>query len=136
MLRHMKGRWLAMSIIGLAALVALIPVGRWESRRHAAQEIRGIRTVLAEIGQFDQPALDAYRLGVGPGMDCLLYRRGANPFALEFCFDRQGRVIEAIDRRGSSPRIWSIREEPSASNVRVDRAKLEGLIEQLRQPAR
>src|SRR3712207_7153364 len=35
--------------------------------------------------------------------DCLTYRRGANPFALELCMNGQGRVIEAIDRRRGGP---------------------------------
>jgi hypothetical protein len=68
-------------------------------------------------------------------MDCLLYKRGRNPFALELCFDGAGRVIEAIDRRGGSPRISSIREDPSASNIRIDRAAALALIERMKQSA-
>ena len=76
----------------------------------------------------DRPARPAARStptgsGVGPGMDCLLYKRGSNPFALEFCFDGAGRVIEAIDRTrrsarasGASARIR--RRRPSASTGR------------------
>jgi hypothetical protein len=130
-----RKRWLVGVVVAAAVLVALVPVGRWEARRHARSELAGIRSVLAEIGPIDQPSLDAYRVGVGPGMDCLLYRRGTNPFALEFCFDPHGRVIEAIDRRGDGPRIWSIREDPSASDVQIDRAKLVTLIDRLQQPA-
>ena len=92
--------------------------------------------MLAAIGPYDQPSLDAYRVGVGPGLDCLLYGRGSNPFALEFCFDPAGRVVEAIDRRGTVPRIWSLREQPSASNIHIDRAKVLALIARLQQPAK
>ena len=79
--------------------------------------------MLAAIGPIDQSSLDAYRVGVGPGMDCLLYKRGSNPFALEFCFDGAGRVIEAIDRTGQSARASgaSARTRPrptSASTAR------------------
>jgi hypothetical protein len=118
-----------------AVLVALIPIGRWEARRHARAENAGMRTVIAAIGRFDSASLDAYRQGVGTGFDCLLYKRGANPFALEFCFDSQGRVIEAYDRRGSSPKIWSLREDPSAATIHVDRAPLERLLAALEKPA-
>lgn len=132
----MRRRWLVVAVLAVLVLLALIPIGRWEGRRHASHELAGIRGVLAAIGPYDQQALDAYRVGVGPGLDCLLYRRGSNPFALELCFDPAGRVVEAIDRRGKSPRIWSIREQPSASNIRIDRAKLVALITRMQQPAR
>jgi hypothetical protein len=128
--------WLVGGVVVVLALLALIPIGRWEGRRHVGHELAGIRTVLAAIGPFDQPSLDAYRKGVGvPPLDCLLYRRGSNPYALEFCFDGAGRVVEGYDRRGSSPKIWSIREQPSRSTIYVDRARLEALIARLMQPS-
>ena len=130
-----RTRWFAAGVVVVLVLLALIPIGRWEARRHARHELSGIRTVLAAIGRFDGPSLAAYRQGVGnPGLDCLLYRRGSNPFALEFCFDGEGRVVEGYDRRGTSPRIWSLREDPSASTIHVDRSQLESLIARLQQP--
>jgi hypothetical protein len=126
-------------IAGLAlviALLALIPLGRWEARRHARREVTGIERVLAAIGPLDQPSLDAYRKGVGnPGLDCLLYKRGANPYALEICFDAAGRVIEGYDRRGTGPKIWSLREAPTASTVHIDYGQAEQLLARLQQPA-
>lgn len=121
--------------IAVLVLLLLIPVGRWERNRRAGNELTGIRRVLAAIGPLDQPSLDAYRVGVGPAMDCLLYKRGSNPFALELCFDGAGRVIEAIDRTGSSPRISSVREDPSASTIRIDLARALALIARMKQPA-
>jgi hypothetical protein len=132
-MRRPPTRWLLVTLALVLVLLALIPVGRWEARRHARHELAGIRQVLAAIGPFDQSQLDAYRQAVGPALDCLLYRRGANQFALEFCFDAEGRVVEGYDRRGSNPKIWSIREDPTKSTVRVDREKLERLIERLKQ---
>jgi hypothetical protein len=126
---------IAASVALAVALLALIPIGRWEARGHARHELAGIRMVLAAIGPYDQPALDAYRQGINGTLDCLLYRRGPNPYALEFCFDTVGRVVEGYDRRGTAPKIWSLREDPSSSNIHVDRARLEALIERLRQPA-
>jgi hypothetical protein len=124
--------WAALTVV----LLALIPVGRWEGHRHARHELAGIRGVLKAIGPYDQPALDAYRQGVGNlGLDCLLYRRASNRFALEFCFDGAGRVVEGYDRRGNAPKIWSIREDPSASDIHIDRSRLEALIERLKQPS-
>ena len=134
-MRRPPTTWLLACVALVVVILALIPVGRWEGRRHARHELAGIRSVLAAIGPFDQRALDAYRQGVGPGLDCLIYRRGSNPYALEFCFDGAGRVVEGYDRRGSSPKIWSVREVPATSDIHVDRPKLETLIERLKQPS-
>lgn len=134
----MSRRTVVWTILAAVVLVALIPVGRWEKGRHARTENDGIRRVLAAIGPIDQGSLDGYRQNVAwgtqPGFDCLLYKRGANPFALEFCFTPSGRVIEAYDRRGSSPRIWSLREDRSAAAVQLDAKKLLALIDRLRRP--
>jgi hypothetical protein len=81
------------------------------------------------IGPLDQPALTGYR--VQPAFDCLVYRRGPNPFALELCADRDGRVVEAIDRRAPDRRIYSLADEPSASSVRVDRVVFMRLIDRM-----
>jgi hypothetical protein len=136
----MNRRWVAGTAIAVLVLLALIPLGRWEARRHARNEVAGIRRVLAAIGPVDQPSLDAYRLNVAagakPGFNCLAYRRGNNPFALEFCFTQQGRVIEGYDRRGTSPRIWSIREDPGRSPIVMDVAKLDALLKRLQQPVK
>ncbi len=135
-MRRPPDTWLLVAAALVVVLVALIPIGRWEARRHARHELEGIRQVLAAIGPFDQPSLDAYRKGVGnPGLDCLLYKRGSNPYALEFCWDGAGRVIEGYDRRGSAPKIWSLREDRPASTIHIDRARLEALVVRLRKPA-
>ncbi len=134
-MRRPPTRWVLAGAALVLALLALIPIGRWEARRHARHELAGIRTVLEAIGPYDQPQLDAYRRGIAGVFDCLLYRRGSNPYALEFCFDDAGRVVEAYDRRGTSPKIWSIREDPAASDIVLDRAKLEALLKRLEQPS-
>jgi hypothetical protein len=133
----LSGRWLVGGAVAVAAVVlALIPLGRWEDRRHVNHELHGIRRVLAAIGPLDRARPDAYRKNVAlPPIDCLLYRRGSNPYALEFCFDAAGRVVEGYDRRGTSPKIWSIREEPSKSTIHVDRPRLEALIARLMRPS-
>jgi hypothetical protein len=135
-MRRPPTTWLLALAALAVVLLALIPIGRWEAHRHARHELAGIRTVLAAIGPYDQPALDAYRKGVGnPGLDCLIYRRGSNRFALEFCFDAAGRVVEGYDRRGTSPKIWSVREVPASSDIRIDKPELEALIVRLQQPS-
>ena len=122
--RHLV--WLALAAV---AAVLLVMVGRWERDRRADEQSRGMRNVLAAIGRLDSPSLDAFR--VLGSFDCLLYERGANPFALEICVDRKGRVVEAIDRRDGTPEIWSLRDDPTKSSVSVDRSQVERLLDRM-----
>ncbi len=123
----MTRRRLMLLVAAVAAIVALVAIGHWERARHARQEILGMRGVLRAVGPLDQPSLSAYRVGL-VRFDCLLYRRGRSPFALELCFDPQGRLVEAIDRRGPTPRFWSLREDPARSTIQVDRREVNRLL--------
>jgi hypothetical protein len=126
-------KWAAPVAVVVAALLvlgALVLVGRSEGHRHAREENRGIAEIRALVGPLDQRSLDRYRLL--PEFSCLLYGRNGNAFALELCIDADGRVVEAIDRRNRrKPRISSLREDPSAATVRVDRAEVDRLIKKL-----
>jgi len=113
----------------LVGLVALAAVGRWESRREATREINGFHVVQRLIGPLDSSTLSGFR--VFPAFDCLTYRRGTNPFALELCVDHAGRVVEAIDRRQDTRRIWSLRYHPTASTDRVDRIEVDRLLHKM-----
>lgn len=121
------------SSIGLAAavvvLAALVGVGRWERNREATREVRGFHIVQRLIGPLDSPTLSGFR--VFPAFDCLTYRRGANPFALELCVDHEGRVVEAIDRRLETRRIWSLRFDASGSTDRVDVGEVDRLLRKM-----
>lgn len=119
-------------LVGLGAcvvLAVLVLVGRWEADRRAETQSRGMARVLATVGSLDDPSLDAFRyLG---SFQCLVYERNRNPFALELCVDPSGRVVEAIDRTGPEPRIWSLRDDPERSTVRVDRAEVDRLLRKM-----
>jgi hypothetical protein len=124
-----------LALAALAALAVLVIVGRWEGRRHARSELAGMRTTLAAVGPLDNPTLSAYRIDIDSRFDCLIYKRGSNRLALELCFDRAGRLVETIDRRSGSPKISSLREEPTASTIRVDWAEVVRLLKRLGAPA-
>ena len=120
---------LAVAVAALLALVLLVLVGRHERARHAREENRRIEQIRRLVGPLDSPSLDAFRLL--PQFSCLLYKRDSNRFALELCVDAQGRVLEAIDRRGRTPRIASMREDWRRATVRVDRATVDRLLRKL-----
>src|SRR5581483_4845365 len=98
-------------------------------RHEAHREVHGFEIVQRLIGPLDSPSLSGFR--VLPGFDCLTYRRGENVFALELCVDPSGRVVEAIDRRRETRRIWSLRFDPSASGDVVDRAEVDRLLRKM-----
>jgi hypothetical protein len=127
-------RLLAAGVAVVLVLLLLIPVGRWERQRRADDEIRGMRSVVAAVGSLDSPTLKGFR--VLAGFDCLLYERGDYDFALELCVDDEGRVVEAIDRRSGDPKIWSLRDDPTSSDVRVDRLAVNRLLLRMGVPER
>jgi hypothetical protein len=122
----------AAAIAIVIAAVALVVIGRWERSRHVDDELHGLRAVLADVGPLDSPSLDSYRVSLVP-FDCLLYRRGSNRYALELCIDEDGRLVEAFDRREGF-HVWSLRDEPTASTIHVDRGEVDRLLRKLGVP--
>ncbi len=130
----MRRRPLALAAVSVAAIVALIPIGRWERQHRADVEMRGMRRVLATVGPLNSPSLKGFR--VLANFDCLVYRRGKNLYALEVCADDEGRVVETIDRRTGDPKISSLRDDPSSSEIRVDRREFDRLLVMMGVPPR
>jgi hypothetical protein len=131
----MMGRRVVAGLLATLLVVAvLVALGRWERNRHADEQTRGMQSVLVAVGQLDGPTLSAFRYL--PKFQCLAYRRERNPLALELCFDAVGRVVEAIDRRSGRPEIWSLREDPTRSTLRVDRSQVDRLLVRMGVPPR
>jgi hypothetical protein len=110
-------RWAIWGGIAVAVAVVLVVVGRAEREHHADVQNARIARVVSAVGAIGGPSLDAYR--VRSEYACLLYKRGANPYALELCIDHAGGVIEAIDRRGGTPYIGSVREDRALAHHHV-----------------
>ncbi len=130
-------RPLAFAAVSVVAIVALIPIGRWERQHRADVEMRGMQRVLTAVGSLDapmcptnapapKPCLKGFR--VLANFDCLVYQVDETLFALEICADDEGRVIEAIDRRTGDPKISSLRDDPTSSEIRVDRREFDRLL--------
>lgn len=122
----MRRRLLTIGVVVALACIVLVLVGRWERGDRAEDQSAGMREVAAAVGSLDDPSLTAYRYF--SKFQCLAYRRGTVRLALELCVDWDGRVVEAIDRRSGTPTIWSLRDDPSRSNVRVDRCETDRLL--------
>ena len=118
----------AAAALTLVAATALVLLGRWERARHADEESKGMRAVVAAVGDLDSPTLSSFRFL--HNFQCLLYRRGEHPFALELCVRPDGRLVEAIDRRSGEPRFWSLREDPSRAPV-LDRQLVDALLRRI-----
>ena len=122
-----KAAAIVVAVVVVAAV--LVALGRWERGREGSRESNGFRVVQRLIGPLDSPSLSGFR--VFPAFDCLTYRRGTNPLALELCVDHTGRVVEAIDRRTYDRRIWSLRFDPSRSSVRVSEPEVRRLLRKM-----
>lgn len=62
-------------------------------------------------------------------LDCLFYESGRHPFALQLCFDEEGRLVETVDRRGGAVQYVSL--APADAETRVDPADLDRLLRSL-----
>ena len=125
---HSRRRLIAALSIGVVVLATLVAVGRWERGRWVRSQVHGMERVRAAIGPLDSVNLIGYR--VLPGFDCLVYKRGGNPYALELCTDAAGRVVQTIDRRGGR-RYYSLQAEPAASTFRVDPRTVDRLLRKM-----
>ncbi len=126
--RRVAGSALAVAFL----LLALIPIGRWERSERAEDQVRGMAQVRAAVGPLESDTLQAYRYLAN--FQCLVYERGSNPFALELCVDSKGRLVEAIDRRSGDPEIWSLRDDPTRSTIRLDREAVDRLLHRMGVP--
>ena len=128
----LRRRDAVIAAVAVAAILALIPIGRAERSRHVAKQNAGIARIRAEVGPLASPSLAGYRRL--RAFDCLTYRRGDDPFALELCFLDNGDIVEAIDRRSGEPVIWSLRADSKRAAHGVDPQLVRRLLRRMDAP--
>ena len=103
------------ALLGLLAILVILvfglAAGRRESRNETARQLAGIDAVRAAVGPLAATRINAWR---NDGrLVCLDYPSNGAPYALQLCFDRGGRLVEAVDRRGPQPVYWSVAYRPA-----------------------
>jgi hypothetical protein len=48
--------------------------------------------------------------------------------ALQLCFDAQGRLVQAVDRRPTRPQYYSLEYKPTLSTIRFPRTEIDQLL--------
>ena len=127
--RRRRARALAVVVAALVAAGALVAVGRAERARAVSRTLEGIERV-RHLALADHRKPDAYRLA--ETQDCLLYGNKIDPFGLELCFDLQGRLIEAIDRRHGDPTTYDLRWSPASARIRIDPRALSNTLRRMK----
>ena len=113
----------AVVIAGAVALLAVLAfVGRWEGDHNVRAQNARMRVVwnAATSDGLLSSRAKLYRLN--EFFDCIAYAPRGRPqdySAYELCFDRQGRLVQTIDRHSGTPVFSSVLEEPSRADLRV-----------------
>jgi hypothetical protein len=128
-LADMRRLPIVMALVGVIALVGLLLLGRWERHRWIDVQLRGMERVVRLVGPLDQHSLVGFR--VLPQFDCLVYRRGSELLALELCVDRQGNLIEAIDRRAGARIYYDLESDPGAASIHLNESEVNRLLEKM-----
>ena len=122
-------------VAALVALAAFAALGRWERGHNASVQNARMRAVFAAAtggGSLYNRRLDRYRLSLQ--FDCLLYAppgRSQDASAYELCFNRQGTLVQTIDRHTGTPAFSSLLEEPGLARIHVPVPVLEGILEKI-----
>lgn len=115
----------------VVAAVVIVVVGRREHAAEQRYDLEGIAFVRSLVGARVAKPVN-YR--VESGLYCLLYAVRGRVFALELCSDAQGRLVEAVDRRGTLPIFYSVTSEPSVATERMDLRLVSRAIAKLSAP--
>ena len=119
-------RLLALTVAAALVLGALAALGRAERARWLDSQRDGIHGVLDSVGgrYLVRTVSDTFDDVWRPGVSCIRYAEGGDPYAMQLCFDGRGRLIEAYDERSGKVVIYDLHVEPEASGLRIDPDRL------------
>lgn len=115
-------RVLVLVLIAAVVLGALAALGRAERARWIESQRDGVQGVLDAVGGrfLVRTVSDTFDDVWRPGVSCIRYAEGGDPYAMQLCFDGRGRVIEAYDERSGKVVIYDLHVEPDESRLRID----------------
>ena len=117
MSRRLNRRAVVVATACALAAVVVVLVGRSERASERRRNLDGIAFLRSLVGPNLGKA-DDFR--VGSGLYCLLYKANGRVFGVELCADQYGRLVEAVDRRGTLPVFYTVTAEPSVAPERLD----------------
>jgi hypothetical protein len=106
--------WRNAAVIAVVA-VALVGLGRWQKEHFVRTEGGHLLEVWRDVSS-GKPTF----FRIAAPIDCLGRGVGHVPFALEACFDSQGRLVEAMDRRvPTQTKRWSLEFDSSRAPLTI-----------------
>ena len=125
-------RAVVVAILSLVVAAALVAGGRWERSQAADSQNAKMHSVYEAVGgSLTGRRITGYRYG---DPNCLAYEEPPVVFALQLCFDAQGRLVETVDRRYGKPRYASLMWQPSLATFRVPPRRVLALMKQASAP--
>ena len=125
-----RTRVATVALAAVAVAVVLVAVGMLERSHEQSYERSGIDRVRAAIGpSLTRPGPTDYLYS--PGRTCLLWAGGGRSYGLELCIDSRGRVVEAVNRSGSTSKFYSLVEEPGAARMHIAPSLFVALVKKL-----
>lgn len=130
-----RRRWLlgltvtAAVAVAAGGLALLVEVGRSEERRAAEETAREMEALFALVDEdVASRRLTGYRLG--PPI-CFSYLIGKDPWAIQLCFDGEGRLVETVDRRGQEDEYASLAYKPELSPIKVSPEEIAAVLRRI-----
>lgn len=104
----------------LLLCIAAVAEGRWEGRNAIRVNVDNMLRIQVAEGATGTGVPFALTYDSAARVTCLVYRTDVSPIGLETCYDRLGRLIEAVDRTRASAHFWSLRYDVGAGPLEIN----------------
>lgn len=122
-----KSRSLAVAGVSVVLLAIAVPIGKTEGSRSTTAQIAGIEATRQAVGSSaDSPRLRAFR--IDRGWACLVYVSNYHFYGYELCYDHAGRLVEAVERRGTTRTFWTVAFQPQLAPVREQPSTIRAIL--------